>query len=402
VPHTPSYGHATRSWYQSDAARSLQGPVAEQGLQPLTTSRLVRAALPASLLLLSACAALGRLGGEPERPPLPLVSAEVSSDARLDSSGAIAGSFVGKGTSRAVHLLSSDAVFIADLVRRWRPERDRRVEPLAWLAKRGTFAINLDRATDSALFAQVMLAGSQEGHTRVRPQTILLHGARCRQGAPQADLVVEPARSGGVSLRGPVVGSFRGPDVRWPVSDTYRRDQLADPAPDLVDSLIERTSQVMDSLLAARLPAREVPLTGGLRRLAINSLADEDAADVIPIRLDDGRIRYTVSLRETRRTARGAEALASIVMIWDASLVWQQVVFLPTLLEFDRRGPSRPVGDRTAPFYWRRLQAVSGFALERDYVWMEQVDVKNGSVRWLILEPRGNIVVAAADVEDGC
>jgi hypothetical protein len=33
---------------------------------------------------------------------------------------------------------------------------------------------------------------------------------------------------------------------------------------------------------------------------------------------------------------------------------------------------------------------------------MEQVDVKNGSVRWLILEPRGNIVVAAADVEDGC
>jgi hypothetical protein len=94
--------------------------------------------------------------------------------------------------------------------------------------------------------------------------------------------------------------------------------------------------------------------------------------------------------------------MASIVMIWDETLAWQQIVFLPTFLELGRRGPTRPMGDRTAPFYWRRLQTVSGFAFERDYVWMEQVNVRSGSVRWVILEPRGNTVVAAADVEDGC
>jgi hypothetical protein len=385
----------------STAAQSIQGPAAGQGLRP-STARPSWARPGLLALLTSGCATLGTLGARPERPPLPLASAEVSSDARIDSSGVIAGSFVGEGTSRSVHLLSSDASFIAGLVRRWRPERERRVEPLAWLARRGTFAINLDRVSDSALFSEVMLAGSPDGHTRVKLQTILLYGAKCRQGAPQAELVVEPARSGGVSLRGPVVGSFRGPEVQWPVRDTYRRDPLPEPGPELVDSLVERTSLVMDSLLASRLPAREVPLTGGLRRLAINSLADEDAADVIPIRLDDGRIRYAVSLRESRRTARGAEALAAIVMIWDASLSWRQVVFLPTLLGYGRGGLAGPVAERTAPFYWRRLQAVSGFAFKRDYVWMEQVNVKDGSVRWVILEPRGNIVVAAADVDDGC
>jgi hypothetical protein len=159
----------------------------------------------------------------------------------------------------------------------------------------------------------------------------------------------------------------------------------------------------MDSLLEQHLPARDRPLTGEYsRRPAINSLADADAADVIPIRLDDGRVRYAVSLRVGRTTARGTEALASIVMIWDATLAWRQVVFLPTLLEYGRRGPVRALGGRTAPLYWRRLQPVSGFAFKRDYVWMEQVDVTAGSVRWVILEPRGNTVVAAADVEDGC
>jgi hypothetical protein len=337
-----------------------------------------------------------------ERPPLPLVEATVSSDARLDSSGAIAGSFVGEGTSRQVHLLSSDPALIADLVRQWRPERDRRLDPLEWLERRGTFAVNPDPVTDSALFNQLMLAGSPDGHTRVRLRTILLHGARCRQGSAQAELIVEPARSSGVSLRGPVVGSFRGPDVWWPVDDSYRRAPPPEPGPDLVDSLLQHTALVMDSLLASRLAARDLPLTGWYRRLAINALADADAADVVPIRLTDGRIRYAVSLRERRRTARGAEGLASIVMIWDAGMVWRQVVFLPTLLEFGRRGLLRPLGNRTAPVYWRRLQPVSGFAFKRDYLWMEQVDVTDGRVLWVILEPRGNIVVAAAIVEDGC
>jgi len=360
--------------------------------------------IAASALALSACTTLSRLVDDAshERPPLPLVEATVSSDARVDSSGALAGSFVGEGTSRQVHLLSSDPAFIAALVRRWRPERDRRIDPLDWLERRGTFAVNPDPVIDSALFAQVILAGSPDGHVRVRLRTILLHGARCRQGEPQAELIVEPARSSGISLRGPVVGSFRGPDVYWPVNDSYRRDPPPEPASELVDSLIERTSEVMDSLLAGRLRARELPLSSRLNRLAVNTLANEDAVDITPIRLDDGRVRYAVSLRESRRTARGAEGLASIVMIWDATMLWRQVVFQPTLLEYGRRGPVRALGGRTPPLYWRRLQAVSGFAFERDYLWMEQVDVEEERVLWVILEPRGNIVVAAGEVEDGC
>ncbi len=356
----------------------------------------------ASTLTLSACAALGGILNAPEQPPLPMVEAAISSDARIDSTGAIAGTFVGEGTSRQVHLLSSDPALISDLVRRWRPEKDRRIDPIDWLGKRGTYAVNLDRNADTALFKQIILTGSPDGHTRVKLSTIILYGAKCRNGGAQAELVVEPVRSSGVSLRGPVVGSFRSADVRSSSSETARRDPLDDPSESLIDTLLVETAKVMDSILESRLPTRELPLTRDDRRPSINSLADEDAADIIPIRLDDGRIRYAISLRATRRTARGAEGMASIVMIWDGSLSWRQVVFLPTFLELGRRGPTRPLGDRTAPLYWRRLEAVSGFVYDRDYVWMEQVNVRDGSVRWVILEPRGNTVVAAADVDDGC
>ncbi len=364
--------------------------------------RLISTAVPpGAALLLTACAQIGQFLNTPERPPLPLVEAGISSDARIDSTGAIAGSFVGEG-SRQVHLLTSDPAFIAELVRRWRPERDRRIDPLEWLARRGSWAVSPDHAADSMLFSQVMLVGAPDGHTRVRLQTILFYGARCRRGGPRAELVVEAARSTPVSLRGPVVGSFRSPGVVWPVRESYRRDPPPEPTPDLVDTLVERTGLAMDSLLALRLPARELPLRGGYHRLSINSLLDRDAADVVAFRLDDGRIRYAVSLRDTRITARGTEGLASIVMVWDGTLAWRQVVFLPTFLESGRRGPIRALGDRTAPVFWRGLQPISGFAFERDYLWMEQVEAGTGAVRWVILEPKGNIIVAAADVEDGC
>jgi len=355
-------------------------------------------------LALGGCAALGNIISElgTERPPLPLDAAQVSSDARLDSAGRIAGSFVGEGTSRQVHLLSSDPALIADLARRYRPERDRRSDPLQWLAGRRTFAINPDPVADSALLRQVTLVGSPAGHTRVRLRTILLHAERCRRGEPQAELIVEPARSGGPSLRGPVIGSFRAPDEYWPVSDSYRREEPAPPDPGLVDSLLQRTSRAMDSLLAERLPRRDLPLSGYGTRVVVNTLDDEDAADVLAFRLDDGRVRYAVSLRERRRTARGSETLAAIVMVWDASLQWQQVIFRPTLLELGRRGPSRAYGNRTPALFWRRFEAVSGFAFRRDYLWMEQVDVTSGRVLWVILEPKSNTLVAAADVEDGC
>ena len=69
-----------------------------------------------------------------ERPPAPLDSLPLASDARLDSAGTLAGSFVGEGTSRAVHLLSSDTAFIASLLRRYRPDLAAAPDPWAALA----------------------------------------------------------------------------------------------------------------------------------------------------------------------------------------------------------------------------------------------------------------------------
>jgi hypothetical protein len=109
-----------------------------------------------------------------------------------------------------------------------------------------------------------------------------------------------------------------------------------------------------------------------------------------------------VSLRERRRTARGIEVLAAVVMVWDSSGTWKQVVFRPTLLEYRRRRLVRAFAGATQPVYWRRLDAVSGFAYERDYLWMEQVDVQDGRVLWVMLEPRSNTLVAAAETEGGC
>lgn len=354
---------------------------------------------------LAGCASMGGWGGSGgyERPPQPLDAAEVSSDARLDSTGAIAGSFIGEGTSREVHLLSSDRYLVSDLIRRFRSDQaDRRADPLTWLAKQKRYAVNPDRLRDSTLLREIMLVGSPDGHTRVKLTGIVLHAAGCSGAAPQAEFIVEPSRNEDVSLRGPVIGSFRTPDERWPVNDRYSRTELPEPSEALVDTLIASTGWVMDSLLERELTARDLPLTGDDRRIAVNTLDDEEAADVTPFRLSDGRVRYAVSLRQFRRTARGANLMTAIVMVWDESLTYKQVVFSPTALELGRRGPTRPFANRTPPYFWRRLQAVSGFAFRRDYLWLEQVNVTTGSVRWVILEPRENIIVAAADVEDGC
>jgi hypothetical protein len=356
-------------------------------------------------LVLGGCATIGSIIDElaTERPPAPLDQATISSDARLDSSGAIAGSFVGEGTSREVHLLSSDTTLIADLARRYRPVHDRRGDIWQWLAMRRTFAINVDPRTDSALARQGMLVGSPDGHTPVRLTTILLRGSACGWRGAQAELIVEAVRSGGPSLRGPVVGALFAPED-W-LSQTNRefRETISPPSPELTDSLLAWTGLAMDSLLERQLPARDLPLAaiaGG--SLSLNGLADQNAADVLGFRLDDGRVRYAVSLREDRRTARGADLMASIVMVWDASGSWRQIVFRPTLLEYRRDRPARAYAGTTPPVFWRRLEAVSGFAFRRDYLWMEQVDVEDGRVLWVILEPRGNTVVAAAEMEGPC
>ncbi len=374
---------------------------------PLARRTRTRASVGLSvtlLLLLPACAAIGGLIDDltTDRPPAAaLDQATIASDARLDSTGRIAGSFVGEGTRREVHLLSSDSGLIAGLARRYRPVRDRRGDIWTWLADRRV-TITLDPKVDSTLLLQTLLVGSPDGHTPVRLERIVLQGASCGWRGAQAEFIVDQARGNGPSLRGPVVGSFRGPGDDL-FTDRRFRDALPPPEQDLTDSLLMWTSRAMDSLLTPRLIARDLPLappTG--RRLELNGLNDDDAADVLPFRLDDGRIRYAVSLRERRRTASGADAVAAIVMVWDATGVWRQVVFRPTLLDL-RRG--RLVGarsQRTLPLFWRRLEPVSGFAFGRDYLWMEQVNVEDDSVLWVILEPRGNTVVAAAFVEGPC
>jgi len=78
-----------------------------------TLHRWLLAALP----LAAGCAALGGVLTSLERPPAPLDEASVASDARLDSTGALLGSFIGEGTSREVHLVSSDTALIAALAR---------------------------------------------------------------------------------------------------------------------------------------------------------------------------------------------------------------------------------------------------------------------------------------------
>jgi hypothetical protein len=54
------------------------------------------------------------------------------------------------------------------------------------------------------------------------------------------------------------------------------------------------------------------------------------------------------------------------------------------------------------PVYWRRLQPISDVAHSRDNIWMEQVNVRDGRVVWGMVQPRGNVVVAAAEVEGVC
>ena len=349
------------------------------------------------------CAALGQALEDllTERPPAPLDLATTASDARLDSSGAIAASFVGEGTTRAVHLLSSDTGLIAALARRYRPDHDRRGDTWQWLATRGTFGVSLDRAEEPVLAAQGIRVGSPAGHSPVVLRTILLHGSSCGWRGASAEFIVEPTREWGPSLRGPVVGSFMPPG-ETPGPRLTRDDPPGIPVV-MIDTLLAWTSRAMDSLLTPRISRRDLPLTRvGAPLVAVNTLDDEDAADVMPFQLEDGRVRYAVSLRERWATARGATLLASIVMVWDSTGSWRQVVFRPTLIEYRRRRLARAYDGLTPPVFWRRLQPVSGFAFRRDYLWMEQVNVEDGGVLWVILEPRGNTVVAAAEVEGPC
>jgi hypothetical protein len=361
---------------------------------------------------LGGCRGAGRFLGEllRERPPAPLDSMSVASDARIDSTGHLVGSFVGEGTSRAVHLLSSDTAFIGELIRRYRPELRSGSNPWTELARRRVVTLaeaagqesGRRRTTNRGPLVAAAVVGSPLGHTEVTLAAVVLRGGDCGPRGAQAELVVEDERlRGDPPLRGPVLGSFRQPgETAGRDRGMVRRDPAPPPSLELIDELVGRTGRTLDSALDASYRSLELRAMPD-ERLELNTLADVDAADVIAFRASEETVRYAVSLRARRLTARGDTLVAAAVMVWDRTGAWQQWIFRPTLLAL-RRGRLSPYGSLRRTVYWRRLQPISDFAFPRDNLWMEQVDVRDGTVLWGIVQPRGNVVVAAAEVGGPC
>jgi hypothetical protein len=369
---------------------------------PVTLGAMSRSAASIALVLVGAlaCGVRAETGVLPARPPLALDSMALASDVRVDSAGHLAGSFVGEGTSRAVHLLSSDTALIRTLARRFRPDLPTE-DRVLWTVLRRNAVVPLHGRSSGAART---LVGSPLGHTDVSVSEMLLRGSTC-PGDPRGarlELVVRPDPTpGDPPLRGPVLGTLLAAgEAHRGERGLVRREPLEEPSPELMNRLIERTSFHLDSVLAAEHPGLEVrPLHS--ERIEVNTLADLAAADVIPFRAGQGRIRYAVSLRQ-RRVLGGRDTLVTTgVMVWDSAGTWRQDVFRPTVLASigGRLDAYGPIG---RPVYWRRLQPISDIAYARDNIWMEQVNVRDGRVLWGIVQRAGNVVVAAAEVEGVC
>jgi len=350
-----------------------------------------------AFISLTACSRAGQTAAVArERPPAPLDSMGVASDARLDSTGAILGSFVGEGTTRAVHLLSSDTAFIRTLLERGHPSLARSPDPWGELARKQ--AVTLGRPAAPGL----AIVGSPLGHTAVGLGALVVRGGACHGRGAQAELVVEDRKTpGDPPLLGPVLASFNtGAGAAASSDGSGGRVPLPSPSPELIRLLLAGTARATDSLLAPDYGPGGVRADSGTP-VEVNTLADVDAADVIPFRSSDSTTRYAVSLRSRRLTARGDTIVAASVMTWDSAGSRRQVIFRPTLFSL-RGGRLMPSGDNSRSVYWRRLQPISDFAFQRDDLWMEQVDVRDGTVLWGIVQPHGNVVVAAAEVDGPC
>lgn len=360
-----------------------------------------------SILGVSGCGGAGRFLGEllRERPPAPLDSMSVASDVRVDTAGYLVGSFVGEGTSRSVHLLSSDTALVAGLLRRYRPDLVRPGDLWGSLSRENVVNLSTStrrRTTAGAPRVDRALVGSPLGHTAVKPSAIRLHGSACGWRGTQVEIVVDRPEGGG-PLRGPVLGSFTRaatPGAEPDGEEFRRREPVPPPGGGLMDELIGRTAAVMDSVLAGSFRSLDLQ-TPEDPRLEINTLADVDAADVISFRSGPGAVRYAVSLRARRITGGRDTLVGATVMVWDSAGAWQQTIFRPTLISL-RRGRLAPYGALRRSIFWRGLQPISDFGFRRDNIWMEQVDLRRGGVLWGIVQPRGNVVVAAAEVETPC
>jgi hypothetical protein len=353
------------------------------------------------------CASAGRVLTElfRERPPIALDSMSVASDVRIDSLGYLVGSFVGEGTSRSVHLLSSDTGLIAGLLRRYRPDLVDTAD--IWRSLRRENIVTLALGSRRRTVAGTprighALVASPIGHNKMSASAILLHGSSCGWRGAQLEIIANPLLNGR-ALRGPVLGSFTRAgtvDSASEEDDFTARQAVAAPGGALTEELLGRTTRAMDSVLASQFGSLSLQPPDD-PRLEINTLADVDAADVIAYRTGPESVRYAVSVRVRRVTHRADTVVAATVMVWDSAGAWKQTVFRPTLMAF-RRGRMAPYSGFRRSLFWRRLQPISDFGFNRDNLWMEQVDVRAGSVLWGIIQPKGNVVVAAAEMEAPC
>ena len=354
-----------------------------------------RLLLLALLLATTACASLGRAIADAmrEHPPAARSRMTVASDARLDSLGRLEGSFVGEGTARAVHLVSTDTALIADLVRQYGPNMRRTTDFWTGVRRASPIRIpirDIGEPVDQGVLLARTHAASPEGRSAAEATSITIRSGYCGGYGLEAELIVEPTHRDGPPLTGPAVANVRPSGTR--LGDEWR-EPLPEPDSTLVYNLIDWSRRTMDSLLARSHPsiiARPVPEVP----VMVNTLAELDAAEVAAYRAGDGRLRYAVSLRE-RRVADRDTLIAAGVFAFDATGTWRQVIFQPLYLDFSRgRLGARGRDDR----YWRRLVALDDFAFDRDNLWMEQVDARTGRVIWGVIQPADNVIVAAAEM----
>ena len=347
-----------------------------------------------------------------ERPPAPLDSLPLASDARVDSAGYLAGSFVGEGTSRAVHLLSSDTAFIASLVRRFRPDLAAAPDPWAALARERVRAARSPGRPAHGGRARGRGSSRRSSARRwgTRPcevEAVLLHGggaAAAARGA-QAELIVADDRLGRrPAAAGP--GARLAPDRRGRANrrepGLVRRDSVPAPSAGLTGELVGRTERALDSHARRRLPRARAQRRSARTR----SRSTRWPTSTRPTSSPSGS--RPTGCATPSRFAPGASPRAATrwcgtaVMVWDSAGAWRQGIFRPTLLRL-RGGRLEPWGARGRPIYWRRLQPISDFAFRA----RRSLDGAGGrrataACAGASLQPRENVVVAAAEVDGPC
>lgn len=352
------------------------------------------------LPMLAGCAAAGRVleNGFRERPPAPRDRLDGASDLRLDSLGVLTGSFIGEGTSRAVHLLTSDTVLIESVVRRYGPETRRTTDFWSGLKPGRTLRVPLREpraAVETGVLAPVARVASPAGRSAVVATALTVRIGACGARGAQLELLVEPGSRSGPPLTGPVLGSI---NERAGLEADVWRAPPEPPDSTLVVELLDRTRHVLDSLIRLRYSSLTLDVPAS-PVILVNTLDDFDAAEVIPYFAGNGRVRYAVSVRERRRAANDTVVVAG-VMAWDREGAWQQQILRPTIIRL-QRGRAEPYRG-AVPLFWRRLAAIADFGFDRDNLWMEQVDVRDGAVLWGIVQPADNVVVAAAEMRGPC